>query len=104
MTKPTIHSKIVPVVGMGCTIHYFSDREAATVIEIKSPKTVIIQVDKCTRTDKNGMSDDQSYTYEPNPSGAIFEVRLTSKGVWKILKESSTVTFGVRRKYHDFTF
>jgi len=96
--------KVVPIVGMGCTLVYHSDRSPATVVEVKSPTTIVIQEDKYTRTDNNGMSENQSYTYESDASGIKHTVILRKDGSWKVWKEGTFVSLGDRRKYHDFSF
>lgn len=58
-----------PTVGMGATILGYSDRHAATVVSVsKDGKSVDIQRDTATRTDKNGMSECQDYEYSPTPT------------------------------------
>lgn len=91
-----------PTVGMGATILMYSDRHAATVIEVKSPSTIVIQEDTAIRTDNHGMSDSQSYRYEPNPEGAKHTVRKGPKG-WKIPK-GSRVLVGERDHHYDYSF
>ena len=56
-----------PVVGMGATMCSWSDRTAATIVAV-TPKTITVKCDKATRTDKNGMSDCQTYSYTPDPN------------------------------------
>lgn len=94
----------IPVVGMGATILGWTDRHACTIIEVsKSGKTIKIQQDTAIRTDKNGMSDCQSYDYSPDPDGCIREVRLTKKG-WKITGGGSSVRIGDRDEHYDYSF
>lgn len=94
----------VPVVGMGCTIHLWTDRHAATVIAVSaSGKTATIQRDHATRTDTNGMSEAQQYAYTPDPDGSRYTVRLTRRG-WRISTLGCSVGFGYRREYHDYSF
>ena len=96
-------NQVVPVVGMGATICYHSDRYPATVIWVSaSGKTIRIQEDNAVRTDMNGMSECQDYTYSPDPNGAIRTARLTKRG-WKVSKGPS-VALGTRRKYYDYSF
>lgn len=55
-----------PEVGKGATIMHFTDRSAVEVIEVSADgKTVILENLKATRVDKNGMSDNQEYSFEP---------------------------------------
>ena len=110
----TTSEQVVPEVGMGATICYWSDRTAATVIEVVKPgRVVVIQEDTAIRTDDNGMSESQRYCYVRNPEGHKHTVRLLKKG-WRVLegkdeetgrnRYGSGVVFGVRRQYHDFSF
>ena len=110
--------QIVPEVGMGVTICMWSDRYAATVIEVKTNrkgivKEIIIQHDISVRVDNNGMSESQRYEYAPNPEGLKDTARLL-KGGWKILEGKDEVTgknlygsalwIGKRAHYHDYSF
>lgn len=92
-----------PKVGDGATILGWTDRHPATVVWVSpSGKTLHIQEDDAVRTDKNGMSECQSYLFTPNPKAPVQVVRLTPKG-WKIVK-GNRVLVGQRGKYHDFSF
>ncbi len=108
----------VPEIGLGCTILMWTDRKAATIIEVHSNKQgvvkeIILQEDIATRTDGNEMSDSQCYVYTPNPNGAKRTARLLKAG-WKILdgKDSETgrnvygytVGIGYRCAYFDYSF
>lgn len=90
-----------PEIGMGATILCWTDRHAATIIKI-TPKSVTVQRDKATRTDKNGMSENQDYTYERNENGAIEIFRLTKRG-WRN-KSGEGLRIGTRREYYDYSF
>jgi len=73
-----------PTVGMGCTMYYWSDRKAGTVVEIERDKKgaikyLVVQEDTANRTDSNGMSEDQDYTFEPNPKGEKHVVKFHAK-------------------------
>ena len=96
-----------PEVGMGATELSYTDRHAGTVVEVRSPTTLVFQADKVTRTDTNGMSECQSYSYEPNPAGAKVVYTLRRNGKW-VQKGASmngpALALGVRREYHDFSF
>ena len=93
----------MPVVGGPATVLSWSDRKPGTVIGW----------DDYTRTDSNGMSEDQDYEYTRNPNNpiccfrrdangwvAIYRNELT--GRWK--KTSGSVYFGKRERYYDFSF
>jgi hypothetical protein len=96
-----------PEVGMGATVLGWSDRHAGTVIEVsKSGKRIKVRLDKATRIDKNGMSESQEYTYEPDPDGTEYTFSLRQDGKWRLVGEAKgkTVALGYRRHYHDFSF
>lgn len=91
-----------PKVGDGATICMWTDRKAGTIVKV-TPTQVHVREDKATRTDKNGMSDSQEYTYEPDENGALTVFRKTKRG-WRSTGGGSYLTIGVRRAYHDFSF
>ena len=93
-----------PVVGMGATIVYWTDRAACTVARVVAPKTIEISPDKATRMDDHGMSDAQSYEYETDPDAGTYKVTLRKDGRWKISGSQTVVLLGVRRHYHDYSF
>ena len=94
----------IPEVGMGGTILMYSDRHAVTVVEILSPKRILVQQDIATRTDKNGMSECQDYTYTSNPNATKREFSLRKDGRWKEAKGQTILMLGKRESYHDFSF
>ena len=104
------HDAELPKVGDGATIVGWSDRHAATVIEVRPGKrpVVIVQDDKAIRTDDHGMSDCQSYRFERNPNGMTREVRFNkarrrhTAPHWNA--GGQVVMFGVRDHYYDFSF
>jgi hypothetical protein len=55
---------------MGATEICWSDRHAYTITEVINDKKIVVQQDKATRTDTNGMSDAQSYAFSPDPNGS----------------------------------
>ena len=98
-----------PAVGMGATLCFHSDRHAATVIEIsENKKRIVAQQDKAIRTDKNGQSECQSYTFEPNPEGVKFIFTLRKNGRWveagSSTKNGTGLALGQRDEYYDFSF
>lgn len=98
-----------PEVGMGATIILWSDRQAATIVGVPTEKTIQIQRDRATRTDSNGMSEDQSYTFEPNTEAMVqtFTFRKTGRWVAKGQPDkfgSVVVYVGHRDEYKDPTF
>lgn len=94
-----------PTPGMGGTMFYFSDRHAFTISRVsKSGKSAWIVMDKETRTDKNGMSESQTYSYEEG-EGSEIEVRLSTNGQWyQGGRNGRKVAFGSRDTYYDFSF
>jgi len=97
-----------PEVGMGVTMLSWTDRHPATIIEVsKSGKKITIQEDSWTRTDSNGMSDAQSYTFERNPNGYTAEYSLRKNGRWVVVgspQNGSSLLVGHRSKYYDYSF
>ena len=96
----------LPTVGDGATMLYWTDRQACTVVEV-SPKRIVVQEDKATRTDNLGMSDCQSYSYERNPNGAKYTFTLRNNGRWVRqgdTKRGQGIRFGTRDQYHDYGF
>jgi hypothetical protein len=75
---------IIPEVGMGATEIIGSDQDPYTIIEVKSPSTIIIQED--TWRVVSGSEGDGSATYEytPNPRGRTYVVTRRRGGRWKI--------------------
>lgn len=102
----------VPEVGMGATECMWSDRHAYTIIAVygKGDKvtTITVQRDKAVRTDKNGMSDSQSYTYTPDPDGETKTVTLRKNGKWitkgEPLKNGTGWLIGHRDEHYDYSF
>jgi hypothetical protein len=98
-----------PEVGMGATILMWSDRHAATIVEVsKDGKRVVIQEDNAVRTDKNGMSECQDYTYSPNPNAAKQVFTLRKNGTYvqegSSMRSGTIIRIGERDSYHDFSF
>lgn len=92
-----------PTVGMGATIYLWSDRYPATVTKVStSGKTVTLTEDHAERTDKNGLSESQTYEFSPNPSGRVWTARKTKRGTWRA--GGNGVTFGSRAAYRDPSF
>lgn len=88
----------------------WTDRHAGTITDILEDGTIQVTEDKATRTDGNGMSESQTYSYEPDPNGRKWIFRIVRRGKAKgQLREGGTkggvgVLIGDRRKYHDFSF
>lgn len=107
-----------PVLGMGATVLQWTDRQAATVVSIAvDGRSILTRDDIAIRTDANGMSDAQSYTYERDENGCERRWKLAKDGTWRAaqLNAAGRVVFvdrgrgerlllGHRRHYHDFSF
>ena len=102
-----------PVAGMGATILMYSDRKAATICFLQGTKAgkvncVTVREDRAIRTDKNGMSDAQSYIYERNDDAPLIAYTLRSNGAWVRLGESGKsgqrLLIGTRDHHHDYSF
>lgn len=98
-----------PTVGQGGTILGWSDRSPCTVVEVSpSGKTVVVQDDSYTRTDSNGMSESQDYTFTPNPNGGKTTYTLRKNGRWVVkgqgMNAGNHLSLGKRDRYYDFSF
>ena len=104
----TARNTVDPVVGGGCTEYCWSDRHAYTVVEVVTPKKVVVQQDKAKRTDKNYMSECQDYVFTPDPEAPKKVLTLRLDGKWReqgCSKGNGNVfRFGHRNKYYDYTF
>ena len=65
--------------------------------------------------DKNGMSESQTYSYEPNPNGRLLTFRKSKTGAWEEVRvnpktgrfnkvDGFGLHIGERSKYNDFSF
>lgn len=99
---------VKPEVGMGATVLMFSDRHAATIVSVETPKCIIIQHDIATRTDKNGLSEDQSYTFAPNRNANPETYTLRKNGTWvkegESMSQGTILRIGTRDEYRDPSF
>lgn len=97
-----------PKVGDGATILFWTDRVAGTIIEVsKNAKQIVVQEDKATKN-FTGMTDAQSYTYEPDPNGQTWTFTLRKNGRWvrkgEDLYRGQRVSIGHRSKFYDYSF
>jgi len=94
-----------PVVGMGATLVRWTDRQAATVVEVSpSGHRIVVQHDTATRTDNHGMSDQQSYEFTPDPNGAREVYTRRKDGSYRRTGGTGRCLLGVRSHYHDYSF
>ncbi len=102
-----------PKIGDGATLLHWTDRTACTVIAYDG-KVLTVQTDKATRSDSNGMSENQTYSYERWPEGPTSTFMRDRRGAWRpcllnsrgrwVLTTGVGLSVGSRRQYHDFSF
>lgn len=100
---------ITPEIGMAATLVYFSDRHAATVVNVLHNGAVVhVQRDIATRIDRNGQSERQDYTYAPDPEAPVqvFTKRKNGRYVRRgeSLNSGTRLGLGYRREYYDPSF
>lgn len=98
-----------PEVGMGATILGWTDRYAATIVEVKNNgKTVVIQEDNARRIDSNGMSENQTYEHTPNTDAPRKTYTLRKSGQYvkqgEPIQGGGRILIGRRDHYYDFSF
>jgi hypothetical protein len=98
------NEKVDVAVGTGATYIVGSDSYAATVIEVRTPKLIVIQFDKATRTDSNGLSEQQEYSFQLDPTGQKEVVSLRRDGRWRVKLTNILVEVGKRYHYSDPNF
>jgi len=106
-------------IGMPATVAIGSDRMAATVVGVKFVRTkrgemvihsMTVREDSAIRIGGEGVSESQSYRFEPNPNGTLWDCKLDANGNWRgrqnVLDKrySVTVFVGRRDHYWDPTF
>lgn len=104
MRKKLITSDM-PTIGMGATIRIGSDSYPATIIQVtRNGRRIVLQEDNATRTDNNGLSELQEYTYETNSNGTTHIATLRKDGRYRLTGGQIPVSLGNRRKYLDPSF
>lgn len=107
-----------PEVGMGATILCWTDRQAATIMltwNEKGTRFIGVREDTAKRIDKNGLSESQTYEYQPNPDGREYIFRQEKDGRWQQVRQNQEtkrwvkvngegLRIGSRDHYHDFSF
>ena len=100
--------ELTPAAGMGVTIVVGTDSYPATITLVSSPTTIRVQHDLAKRTDTNGQSGPQEYTFWQNPMGKIEVFTLRNNNRWvkrgKDMHSYPALTLGERSKYIDHTF
>lgn len=86
------------------TIHYWSDREPATVVK-RTAKTITVQVDKATALTKVPYGRTPEYRYDRNTDGPTKVFSLRRNGRWiakgSPMKGPPSLTLGWRNYYRD---
>lgn len=90
-------------VGTGATKIMHSDRHPYTVVEVLSHRRIKLKADKPIRTDKNSMSECQSYMYDLGVGEEVI-VSLRKDGTWRAVGSNQLFHIGSRREYHDYSF
>lgn len=108
-----------PEVGMGVTMLGWTDRSPGTIFSVQRiGRSTIIEVraDDYKRTDSNGMSEGQEYTYTTNPQGHAQYFRAKDEDAeWVSVRKSretgrwvktgrTGLRIGQRERYYDFSF
>jgi hypothetical protein len=100
--------EVIPVVGMGVTEYVGSDRYSYTIVEVITPRKIVVQPDSCVRTDKNGLSEIQEYTYTSCPDASKTIVTKRKNGRWVQVGEPMVggrgFGVGYRKAYQDPSF
>jgi hypothetical protein len=102
-----------PEVGMAATLLSWTDRHPATVIEV-TPTYIVVQEDKAIRTDRNAISECQSYEYERDEGGNTYFFKR-GKNRWLEARWNAEtdrlnkidgygLTLGRRERYYDVSF
>lgn len=93
-----------PFVGQPATKLVGSDRYPFTVIEVKSPRRVVVQADRFRRVDQNGFSESQVYEMERDAEGQKFDISLRKDTYWHEVGYSTNTScfvLGYRSAYQD---
>lgn len=85
------------------TFGWGSDSYPGTIIK-RTAKTITFQEDRAVRTDGNGQSEAQSYTYLRNVDGKIHRAHLDSRGNYNSKTAGRCICVGKRRMYRDPSF
>ena len=76
-----------PKLGMGATLLAWTDRYAGTItgITLNGGKVTRIEVtrDIATRTDRNGLSECQKFTFERDARALPYHFRQNKRGMWE---------------------
>ena len=96
---------MIPEIGMGATIVIGTDCIPATIIYISlNKKKILLQEDKYSRLDSNGMDENQSYSYESDPDGTKYFAYLRKNNLYYLSRAKQKIILNYRRRYHDYSF
>lgn len=98
-----------PEAGMGATIVLYTDTYAATIVDVSANlREVTIREDVATRTDKNGPSESQDYTFTRSYTAKpqVFTLRKTGRYVRQGERSNggTHLVIGTREQYIDPSF
>lgn len=100
--------KNVPSIGMGCTIHYYSDAEPATVTRVStSGKTCWIRRNETEADPSKGelYIGHQNWIIKKEfTNESEMRVSLRNDGQWRCSKSNLYVELGRQHKYYDWEF
>lgn len=90
---------------MGATYGINSDCYPYTIVEVKSPKTIVVQADLATATADSEYFGEQKHTFERNPYSMKQVYTLRKNGKWQRkgqpMNNYSGLSVGNRRYYQD---
>lgn len=95
----------IPTVGMGATILSWTDRHAATIVEVVSHRKIAIIEDNAEAKHK-GMTDSQEWELTPGTGGKQY-FTLRVNGTWVREGESikgQRLGVGYKSHYYDYSF
>ena len=76
-----------PTLGMGATLLGWTDRYAGTITGVLmnggKVKHIEVKRDRAQRTDKNGLSESQTYEYTTDHDAAPYTFRQNKAGMWE---------------------
>lgn len=106
-------TKTVPVVGMGATVTFWSDRAPATVVAVRvfasgerkgQPREIDIQLDDWTVTSGSENNGSAVYEYSRNESAPVVTYSVNRRGRWLqkgLSGRGGGLALGVRQRHYD---
>lgn len=93
-----------PEVGMGVTEILWTDRRPWTVVAVKSPTRIIVQMDSAEPVTGRGAVGHNEWTITPDPTGHMETLTLRKDGKWRRMGDATVFLIGIREKHHDWSF